>query len=130
VLVSIDTAGDGADWNEQFGHWPPAGPEWPSFSGPDLLGIAGTTVQARNPEATARRWSQLLEAERHGASLRFDGAEINFVEPVDTDGTGIIGVEIAVRNPAAIMARASSLGLVVADSAIRIGGVSFMLRAG
>jgi hypothetical protein len=130
VLVSIDIAGDGTDWNEQFGHWPPAGPDWRTFSGPDVLGIAGATVQAKNPEGVAQRWSHLLEAERAGTALQFGGAEVKFVEPVDADGTGIVEVEIAVRDPAAIMARASSLGIAVADGAIRIGGVSFMLHAG
>lgn len=130
VLVSIDTAGDGADWNERFGHWPPAGSDWRSFSGQDVLGIAGATVQAKTPDAVAQRWSQLLEAECCGTSLRFDGAEVNFVEPVDADGTGIVGLEIAARDPAAIMARASSLGIAIADGAIRIGGVPFTLRAG
>jgi len=126
VLVSIDTAGDGKDWNERLGHWPPAGREWQSFGpAPDVLGIAGAVVQAKNPDAVARRWSQLLEAERDGTSLRFDGAEVRFVEPVDADGTGIVGVEFAVRDPAAMLARASALGVAVEAGAIRIGGVSF-----
>jgi len=126
VLVSIDTAGDGSDWNQRFGHWPPAGSEWCSFSGPDAVGIAGATVQAKNPDAVAQRWAQLLESERCGASLRFDGAEIKFVEPVDADGTGVVGVEIAVRDPGAVLARALSLSIAVQESAIRIGGVSFV----
>jgi len=127
VLVSIDTAGDGKDWNQRFGHWPPAGPEWQSFaSPPDVLGLAGATVQVKDPDAVAQRWSQLLEAECEGASLRFDGAEVRFVEPVDADGTGVVGVEIAVRDPAVVLARASSLGVAVEAGAIRIGGVSFV----
>lgn len=127
VLVSIDTAGDGKDWNERFGHWPPAGREWQTFaSPPDVLGIAGATVQAKNPQAVAQRWSHLLRAERGGTSLRFDGAEVNFAAPVDADGTGIVGVEIAVRDPAAILARASSLGFAGEAGAIQIGGVSFV----
>jgi len=127
VLVSIDTAGDGKDWNERFGHWPPAGREWQSFAAaPDVLGIAGAIVQVKNPQAVARRWSQRLEAERDGTSLRFDGAEVRFVEPVDTDGTGIVGAEIAVRDPAAVLSRASSHGFAVEAGAIRIGGVSFL----
>jgi len=131
VLVSIDTAGDGTDWNQRFGHWPPAGPEWRSLaSPPDVLGIAGATVQAKNPEGTALRWSRLLGAQRDGISLRFDGAEVNFVELMDSDGTGIVGVEIAVRDPGAIIACASSRGIAVEEGAIRIGGVSFTLRAG
>jgi hypothetical protein len=127
VLVSIDTAGDGADWNERLGHWPPAGPDWRSHSAdPGVLGIAGAVVQVKDPSAVAQRWSHLLEAERNGASLRFDGAEVRFVEPMDTDGTGIVGVEIAVRDPAAILARAATYGAPVQAGAVLIGGVSFV----
>jgi len=126
VLVSIDTAGDGSDWQERFGHWPPVGPEWRSFASPsDVLGIAGAVVQVKHPEAVALRWSHLLEVERHGTSLNFDGAKVRFVEPVDTDGTGIVGVEIAVRDPAAVLARAAASGVPVGSGAARIGGILF-----
>jgi hypothetical protein len=127
VLVSSDTAGDGSNWRERFGDWPPAGPHWKDYLAPaDVKGIAGATVQARDPEAAAKRWSNLLEAERDGASLRFEGAEVRFAEPVDADGTGIVGVRIAVLDPAAILARASALRLPVEAGAVRIGGVAFV----
>jgi hypothetical protein len=127
VLVSVDTAGNGSDWRERFGHWPPAGPDWRSHSAdPGVLGIAGAIVQVTNPLAVAQRWSHLLEAERDGKALRFDGGLVRFVEPVDPDGTGIVGVRIAVRDPAAILARASSCGIHVTADAVRIGGVAFV----
>ena len=92
----------------RFGHWPPAGPEWRSFSEPDVLGIAGATVQAKDPEAIALRWSHLLEASATGA-LRFDGAAGQVrSSPWTPDGTGFVGVEIAVRDPAAVLARAAA----------------------
>jgi hypothetical protein len=126
VLVSIDAAGDGKDWNALFGHWPPAGPEWQDFApAPDVLGIVGAIVQVKNPNAVAHRWSQLLEPECRSTSVRFDGAEVRFVEPVDTDGTGIVGVEIAVRDPSAVLARAAIRGVPVDDGAVRVGGVLF-----
>jgi hypothetical protein len=127
VLVSIDTAGDGSDWRERLAHWPPAGPDWRGHpADPGVLGIAGAIVQAGDPAQAARRWSDLLQAERHGGSLGFDGGEVQFVEPVDADGTGIVGVRIAAREPAAILARAAAHGVAVESGAVRIGGVAFV----
>ena len=126
VLTSIDTQGDGHDWNAPMGVWSPAGPDWKSALAPSgIMGIAGTTVQVRDPEAAAARWSDLLETplDTSHRALLFDGAVVRFVEPRDADGTGIVGLEIAVRDPAAILARASERGLPVAGGAIRIGGV-------
>jgi hypothetical protein len=127
VLVSVDTAGDGSDWNERFGHWPPAGLDWRNHAAdPGVLGIAGAIVQVKNPLTVARRWSHLLEAECRDASLLFDPAQVRFIEPVDADGTGIVAVEIAVRNSAAILERASAHGVPIESGAVRIGGVAFV----
>jgi hypothetical protein len=126
VLVSIDTAGDGADCKERFGHWPPAGSNWREHSaGPDVLGIGGATVQAKDPLAVAQRWSHLLDAERDGTTLRFHGAEVRFVEPVDADGTGIVGVDIGVRNSGRFLDLAATFSMPVESGAVRIGGVRF-----
>jgi hypothetical protein len=125
VLVSIDTAGDGADWNERYGHWPPAGPDWRDLGAPDVRGILGATVQAKDPLAVAQRWSALLQAPSKDATLTFDGAALRFVEPVDTGGSGIVGVDIAVRDPAAALVHAEARGVPVESGAVRIGGVWF-----
>lgn len=126
VLTSIDTQGDGSDWNDPMGVWSPAGPEWKSALAPaDILGLAGATVQARDPGAAAARWADLFETplDDSGRALLFDGAVVRFVEPRDADGTGIIGLDIAVTDPAAILARAKGRGLPIEKGAVRIGGV-------
>lgn len=126
VLTSIDTQGDGGDWNAPMGVWSPAGPDWKSALAPSgILGIAGASVQARDPGAAAARWSDLFETPLDGSGhgLLFDGATVRFVEPRDADGTGIVGLDIAVTDPAAVLARAKDRGLPVKDGAVRIGGV-------
>lgn len=128
VLVSVDTAGDGSTWRERFSDWPPAGPHWKDHLAPeDVVGIAGATVQARDPETTAACWSDLLQAERNGPALKFDGATVRFVESADADGVGVIGIDIAVTDPAAVFARTKSSGVGVVDGKPLIGGVSFTL---
>ena len=127
VLTSIDTAGDGSEWHKRFGDWPPAGPHWREHPAPDeIQGIAGATVQARDPGAAAAHWSELLQARRDGSTLILDGSTVSFVAPVDEDGTGIVGIRIAVRDPGAVLARASAQGLRVEDGGVRIGGVTFV----
>ena len=126
VLVSIDSVGDGSAWRERMSDWPPAGRDWKDFpAASDVLGIAGATVQAKDPEAAAARWSELLQVQRNGATLHLEGATLRFVAPQDSDGTGIVGIEIAVRDPERSLERAKSNGMRVDDREIMIGAVSF-----
>jgi len=130
VLVSIDSVGDGSAWRERMSDWPPAGRDWKDFpAASDVLGIAGATVQAKDPEVAAARWSDLLQVQRNGATLHLECARLRFVAPQDSDGTGIVGIDIAVRDPEQILSRAKTLGVPTRASAILNGGVEFCLRA-
>jgi hypothetical protein len=125
VLTSIDMVDDGASWREPMGKWPPAGKSWLDSRAPeDVLGITGATVQTREPEKTAQHWADLLEAERHGDAVALDGSVLRFVHPVDADGTGVIGIDIAVRNPAAVLERANRNGIPVKNDAVWICGTA------
>ena len=84
-------------------------------------------MQSRDPVGAARLWSDLLQAERDGASLQFDGATVRFVESIDADGSGIIGIDIAVSDPASVLRRARAVGVPVLDGKPQLGGVSFTL---
>ncbi len=128
VLTSIDSVGGIGDWREPYGDWPPASDAWRSAgSDPNLLGIAGIAIQSRSPAATARRWGELLQVpvETSGDSnqVTVEAAAIRFVEPMDADATGIVGLDIAVRDPAPVLAAAKEAGISVAGRAVRIGGV-------
>jgi hypothetical protein len=128
VLTSIDTAGDGSSWRERISDWPPAGKSWrEALAPPDIVGIVGASVQTRDPETAAQRWSELLQVERDGTGLLLDGAVIHFVSPIDSDGTGIVGIDIAVADPAAIVSRAQDRNVPVRDGQILVGGVLFSL---
>ena len=126
VLTSIDMVDDGASWNEPMGKWPPAGKEWknyPAFG--DVLGIAGATVQARDPSAAATHWADMLQAERDGDAIKFSNGVVRFVSPIDADGTGIVGVDISVSDPDLAIKRAREHGVAIRDGVIQIGGVGF-----
>jgi len=127
VLLSIDEVA-GADWREAKGDWPPAGPDWRAFESGESLGVASVTVQARDPAAAARRWSELLErpVRRDGEALTLDldlGA-IRFVPPIDEDGTGVVGLDVVVRHVEAALARARDAALEVRAGAVIICGTA------
>ena len=127
VLLSIDSVDGDAGWRESASDWPPAGPDWRGFQSTESLGITSVTVQARDPVAAAEQWSKLLQrpAVRSGASLEItlEPGLIRFVEPVDADGTGVVGLGVTVKDPAAVLAKANARGLPVADETVTIGGV-------
>ena len=126
VLTSIDMVDNGASWRDPMGKWPPAGRSWKDARAPDdILGIVGATVQARDPGAVAKRWSELLRGKCENDVVSFDRGFVRFIPPIDEDGTGVVGVDIAVRDPAAILSRAEKHGIPVKNAAIWIGGTGF-----
>jgi hypothetical protein len=125
VLTSIDMVDDGTSWAEPMGKWPPAGRSWTNALAPaDVLGITGATVQARDPLPAARQWADLLLAKRNGNVISLDRGTISFVPPVDADGTGVVGVDMAVRDPAAILAKARDAGIAIRGDAVWICGTA------
>ena len=125
VLTSIDMVDDGASWRAPMGKWPPAGKHWQDALAPDdVLGIAGATVQAREPANVAAHWAELLQARRRDDVVVLDMGGIRFVHPVDADGTGVTGIDIAVRDPAAVLGRAAKNGIPVKNDAVWICGTA------
>jgi hypothetical protein len=49
---------------------------------------------------------------------------IRFVTATDQYGAGVVGMDIRVKDPAAILAKARDLGLPVDRDAVTIGGVA------
>jgi len=127
VLTSIDSVVGDAGWRESKSDWPPAGPEWRDHQSAESLGIAAVTIQSRDPLAACERWCELLDC---GARTSGDALEIGlergvirFVAPVDDDGTGVVGLDVEVRDGHATLERARAAGLPVAAGAVQICGV-------
>jgi hypothetical protein len=127
VLLSIDDT-PGADWREAMSAWPPAGRHWRSHASRIARGITRVTIQARDPLAAATRWSALLarpwSAEGAALAIALDHGEVRFVEPVDEDGTGVVGLDIKVADPQAALARAAVQGLRLRDGGAMICGTA------
>jgi hypothetical protein len=128
VLLSIDSVEGDADWRESASDWPPAGPDWRDFASEESLGIIAVTIQARDPVAAAERWSMLLarpiRAEGGTPALDLDRGVIRFVQPVDEDGTGVVGLDVTVRHVDAALARARDAALEIRDGAVVICGTA------
>ncbi|HXQ11129.1 MAG TPA: VOC family protein [Caulobacteraceae bacterium] len=128
VLMSIDSVVGDAGWRDAKSDWPPAGPGWRDFESEESLGIVSVTIQSRDPVAAAERWSTLLAApaKRAGAAMEIalDPGLIRFVEPVDADGTGVVGLDVVMRDPAAAFEAARALGLETSTDSVRICGVA------
>lgn len=126
VLTSIDMVDDGKSSNEPRGKWPPAGKDWINFpASSNVLGIVGASVQARGPSTAAGRWAELLQVRRDGDSIWLSNGDVRFVPPIDADGTGVVGVDIAVRDAEITLKRAGDYGIPVREGGVWIGGVGF-----
>jgi hypothetical protein len=84
------------------------------------------TIQTRDPVAACERWSELLEQPALGDSLEvvLERGVIRFVAPVDDDGTGVVGLDIEVKDAEAALDRARQADLPVAGGAVEICGVA------
>jgi hypothetical protein len=127
VLMSIDSVVGDAAWRERKSDWPPAGKEWRDHQSSEALGIAAVTIQSRDPLAACERWCELLDspARTGGDTLEIalERGVIRFTAPVDNDGTGVVGLDIEVKDAAAPLDRARAAGLPVAAGAVEICGV-------
>jgi Glyoxalase-like domain len=127
VLMSIDDT-PGGDWREPMSDWPPAGPHWRGFESAVSTGIESVTIQSRDPRAAAERWSMLLDrplsAEGSALTITLDRGEIRFVDPVDEDGTGVVGLDVRVANPGGVIDRAAVAGLPLRDGGVVICGTA------
>ncbi len=128
VLMSIDSVDGDAAWRERKSDWPPAGPEWRAHESGQSLGIAAVTIQSKNPVGACERWCELLDASaRTGGDtleIPLERGVIRFSPPLDADGTGVVALDIEVKDPAAALQRARGAGLPVAAGAAEICGVA------
>lgn len=130
VLVSVDQQRTTADPLEPFGDWQPAGDAWRGALTKEVTDFNAATLTSPEPEVLAARFSQLTGRNLAGAlRLPLDHGELRFAASAET-WTEIAEIELAVRDPAAALARAKAAGLAITQTAdgpggVRIGGVLF-----
>ncbi len=127
VLLSIDSVDADAGWSEPQSEWPPAGPEWRNHQSEESLGIVSATIQSKDPVAAAERYAMLLDrpVTRDGETLelKLDAGALRFTAPVDSDGTGVVALDIKVRDPGDVIAAARVAGVTTDGRCVTICGV-------
>lgn len=114
------------------GPYSPAGPQWwlEARASAVARGIPAAELQSPEPEDLALRWGRILEREvsRDTAGIpviHLDVGSLRFVEATDGRGEGLGGVDVAVTDPAAVLAAAKRRGLPTVEQAVLIGGTRF-----
>jgi hypothetical protein len=129
MLVSFDQQRTETDPLRDGGDWMPAGRDWQGAQADGVADIAAVVLSAADPQALARRWSELVDRPLDPADptrLPLDRGEVRFAAGEPGAPTLIEGLDVAVEDPRAVLDRAAAAGLDVSADGVRIGGV--MLR--
>lgn len=129
------------DWMEPPESWRWAGPRWREAVKTDVTrAITGVELQADDPAAMAKRWSEVL-----ATPARSDGGEyaialtggtsaplsgggvIRFGKDRDGRGEGVAGFEVAAADPARVRERARARGALRPDGSVALCGVRIAL---
>lgn len=129
VLTSIDSVSGVSDFYESESDWPPAGPDWKDArADANVLGLVAVTIQSRDPVAAATRWAKHLNASVTGShDVELTKGVIRFVPPVDADGTGVVGIDVALRDVSRVLDAARASGLPTDDNGFQICGIKVTL---
>lgn len=129
VLTSIDSVGGVTDLYETESDWPPAGPDWKAArADANVVGLTAVIIQSRDPHAAASRWALRLNSSVVGSNVvKLKAGEIRFVPPEDADGTGVVGIEINVRDSVPVLKAAAARGLTVSGNNFEICGITISL---
>lgn len=129
ALLEINTTANGEDLTGPYG---PAGPDWlPAMRTERVQAVVGAELQSADPAALAARWAQILQrpARRHGNEHRIplDNAQLRFVDVSDGRGDGLGGIDLQVRDTAAVLAAARERGCAVEGNTVMAAGTRFHL---
>jgi len=121
------------DWMDPPDSWRWAGPRWREVVKTDATrAIAGVELQADDPAAMARRWSEVLDAPARSDGGEYaialsGGGHIRFGKDRDGRGEGVSGFAVAAADPARVRERARARGALRPDGAIALCGVRIEL---
>jgi catechol 2,3-dioxygenase-like lactoylglutathione lyase family enzyme len=125
AIISIDAM-------EPRERWEWGGPDWErNVRTETSLAIVGAELQADDPDVLSARWAEVLglprEQGREGWKIKLDGGELRFVTARDGRGEGLGAFDVAVRDPAAVRARAEARGCLDADGEVLLCGTRVRL---
>jgi hypothetical protein len=126
AIVSFDQMRPPESWR-----W--AGPDWRAHvreTGAHAL--VGAELQSPEPAALAARWGEVFARRPSAKSdgtheLALDSGRLRFVPDADGRGEGVGGIEVAVRDARAILARAAERRVAVRGDTVEICGTRIRL---
>lgn len=124
--------------NDFQGHWHPVGGSgWEDRVKQDItVDFLGVELQSDDPLGLAELWGRVAGVDvtrkvtRNGSEgvLSLNNAQLRFVKETDGRGAGLGGIDIAVANPAHIIAEAQKRGAFVCDEYVMICGTRWYLH--
>jgi hypothetical protein len=137
-LLSVDRHSGGAD---MMGGYKWAGPNWRKHDrSKTMTSIVGAGMQSEDPEATAKRWSDLLQRPLKKADGKADGDPRGDRWQIDLDGSfarfgplrddrgeGLRSVHFACKDKAAVLKAAKAAGVPAGENHLDLVGVRCVL---
>ncbi len=126
AIVSLDAMDPPESWL-----W--AGPKWQQHVKTDVTrALVGAEMQAPEPAQLAARWGQVFAREPQpqgdgSVALPLDYGTLRFVPARDGRGEGVGGIDVAVADREAVLARAKARRVPVHRDAIEICGTRIRL---
>ncbi|MCC5886414.1 MAG: VOC family protein [Gammaproteobacteria bacterium] len=123
------------------GPWHPAGPDWKAGQRLHrVTGISAAEIQADDPAAVARRWSEIVEIQltdtaAGGPELKLENAKVRFVACTDGRPEGLGGIDVVCVDRDGILAAADRAQSALPKGTVQrtgehqvlIGGLRFTL---
>jgi len=122
--------GPGADAPD--GPWEPAGPDWQRARRlTRVTGIATAEIQCDDPDAVARRWSEIAEIDLTGSHgnplLPLANAGVRFVPIRDGRPEGLAGLDLHCVDRTAVLDAARDAAVPVEDDRVLLCGMRIAL---
>ena len=112
--------------------WVWAGPGWRNRRASHVEAISGVTIQCKDPESVARRWSEvfakLVEWEGERFVMCLDEGLVDFVEAADGRGDGLSAVLFDTEDIGTIKAEAEAMSLEWIDDEVELCGTRLQFR--
>lgn len=113
--------------------WEWGGPGWQDHRAEHVTAISGVELQAEDPQAIAKRWSEAMKRPFHLDGDQYviplDEGTIYIKQATDGRGDGVSGVEFETPDRAAIEAAAKDLGLKWQGDAVEVCGTWFRFKS-